>query len=101
MYVRQAMTKAVLAVKPRDSVLHARHLMEQHRINQLPVLADGQLVGIITDRDLRDAFPQVLPIPGRLGGGRLLREPEGVNVEDVMTRNVFSVTPDDAGRTPR
>ena len=95
MYVRQAMTRSVLAVKPRDTVVFARALLEKHRINQLPVTVDGQLVGIVTDRDLRDAFPQVLPIPGRLGGGKLFREPDGVYVEDVMTRNVACVTPED------
>jgi CBS domain-containing protein len=33
--------------------------MERHRINQLPVVVDDRLVGIVTDRDLRDAFPSV------------------------------------------
>ena len=94
MNVRQAMTRTVVAVKPRDSVVDARALLEKHRINQLPVLVDGRLVGIVADRDLRDAFPQVLPIPGRLGGGKLFREPEGVTIEDVMTRNVACVTPE-------
>ena len=95
MIVRQAMTKAVVAVKPRDSVVHARALLEKHRINQLPVLVDGRLVGIVTDRDLRDAFPQLLAIPGRPGSGKRFRELEGVNVEDVMTRNVACITPED------
>jgi CBS domain-containing protein len=45
----------VHTVKPHDSVAHARALLEEHRINQLPVLFDNHLVGIVTDRDLRDA----------------------------------------------
>jgi acetoin utilization protein AcuB len=95
MHVREAMTNKVIVVKPRDSVVHARMLLERHRINQLPVMVDGKLVGIITDRDLRDAFPSVLHIPGRLGGGKIHREPENVDVETVMTRNVLILAPDD------
>lgn len=36
------------AIKPLDSIDHARALMEEHRVNQLPVVHDGRLVGIVT-----------------------------------------------------
>ena len=52
----------VVTVTPRDSVRHARGLLEKHRINQLPVVTDGRLVGIVTDRDLRDVFPSVFEV---------------------------------------
>ena len=64
------MKRALISVKPEDSVLRARELLERHRINQLPVLLDGTLVGIVTDRDLRDAFPRC---SRRRTGGRLAR----------------------------
>ena len=51
------MTHPVITVKPQDSAPHAREVIEEHRINQLSVLGDGRLVGIVTDRDLRDVFP--------------------------------------------
>ena len=54
------MKHPVATVKPRDSAQHAREAMEKHRISQMPVVTDGHLVGIPTDRDLRDAFPSVL-----------------------------------------
>ena len=57
--VRDWMRAHPLAVRPKDSIARARAICEEHRINQLPVLADRALVGIITDRDLRDAFPSV------------------------------------------
>jgi CBS-domain-containing membrane protein len=38
MNVRHAMTEVVVNVRPRGSVVHARSLLEKHRINQLPVL---------------------------------------------------------------
>src|SRR5262249_34689279 len=59
MRVDGSMKRPVLTVKPRDSIAHARAIMEEHRVNQLPVVVDDRLVGIVTDRDLRDAFPSV------------------------------------------
>jgi len=35
----------------------ARALMQQHRIRHLPVLENGQLVGIVSDRDIRLVLP--------------------------------------------
>jgi acetoin utilization protein AcuB len=85
----------VIGLKPRDTAAHARALMEQHRINQLPVLRGPRLVGIVTDRDLRDAFPSLaeaaVTTPRRLPRGA---EPSAIPVEDVMTYDVLTVEPD-------
>ncbi len=56
------MTKSVLAVETFDSIAVARQLMAKHRVNQLPVLDNDNLVGIVTDRDIRDAYPTSLMI---------------------------------------
>jgi len=89
------MKHAVITVKPRDSARHAREVMEQYRINQLPVVVDDRLVGILTDRDLRDAFPSVFesampfaPRPHRSGA-----DPATIHVEDVMTPTVLTLAP--------
>lgn len=96
--VEEWMTSPVTTVKPRDSVAHARQIMERERINQLPVVVRGRLVGIVTDRDLRDAFPSVLSIAGRRrrGSRRTVRTPEQITVEEVMTRNVLTLSPEDS-----
>ena len=49
------MTTNVYTVVPSDTIAHARELLRQHRINQLPVVAGGTLLGIVSDRDLRDS----------------------------------------------
>ena len=59
MIVANWMTKRVATVKPLDTILHAREILEDRRVNQLPVVVGEEVVGIITDRDLRDAFPSV------------------------------------------
>ncbi|HLK11133.1 MAG TPA: CBS domain-containing protein [Candidatus Binatia bacterium] len=82
-------------VKPLDTVRHARALLERHRVNQLPVVVDGHLVGIITDRDLRDAFPAVPEVSAALRSGRAHGDLGETPVEDVMTRTVVTVAPSD------
>jgi acetoin utilization protein AcuB len=91
------MTRRVHAVRPLDSIQHARELMATHRLNQLPVLAEGRLVGIVTDRDLRDAFPSVFEST-RVEPHRPMphTDPKDIRVEEVMTANVLTVKPQDA-----
>jgi acetoin utilization protein AcuB len=55
--IKDWMNSPVHTVKPHDTVAHARELLERYRINQLPVVVDGVLVGIVSDRDLRSATP--------------------------------------------
>jgi acetoin utilization protein AcuB len=90
------MKRQVLMVKPRDTIAHARQILEEHRINQLPVVVNGRLVGIITDRDLRDAFPSVFDAAGFSGESRRpSRDPENVLVEEVMTQKVVMIGPEE------
>src|SRR2546426_5678827 len=85
------MTQGVLAVETFDSIAVARQLMAKHRVNQLPVLENDQLVGIVTDRDIRDAYPTSM----------LIGHPEEIDkfadrytVEEVMSHNVLTVRPE-------
>ena len=92
MQIVKWMKTELRTIKALDSIEHARALMEEHRINQLPVVRDGHLVGIVTDRDLRDAYPSVLADPMR----KQTPDPHGVKVESVMTANVLTLTPEDS-----
>lgn len=92
MEVRRWMKSPVQSVKPLDSIQHARELMERHRINQLPVLVDGKLVGIVTDRDLRDAFPSVFDSTVERKRPKVTTtDPRSVSVEMVMTAEATTV----------
>jgi len=62
-------------VKPYDSVAHARAILEQYRINQLPVVVNERLTGIVTDRDLRDA-PQAVQVSAAAAGVKQAEAPE-------------------------
>ena len=90
MDVAKWMTKSVLTIKPQDSLRHARERLTKYRINQLPVVVNDKLVGIITDRDVRDAYPSSL----RLLYGKDIDEfGDSHTVEEVMTYNVVAISP--------
>ena len=97
MLIEKWMKRDVQSIKPLDTIQHARDLMEQHRINQLPVVVNGHLVGIVTDRNLRDAFPSVFDSPPF---GKAQKTPKGadptkITIEMVMTPNVLTLGPKD------
>ncbi len=84
------MSRGVLAVEAFDSIAVARQVMAKHRINQLPVVEGEKLVGIVTDRDIRDAYPTSMMINR---AKEIDRFAESYTVEEVMSYNVMSVRP--------
>ncbi len=101
------MKTSLISVKPLDTILHARKTAQEHRVNQLLVVQKGKLLGILTDRDLRDAFPSVFDDVVHDATGKRSAEwsPDHVRVESVMTRDVRTLPPDaslaDAARLMR
>lgn len=51
-HVREAMTTNPRSVGTTDSVLEAARMMRDEHVGSLPVVEDGRLVGMITDRDI-------------------------------------------------
>ena len=96
MKIKDWMNSPVHTVKPQDTIAHARALAERHRINQLPVVVDGVLVGMVTDRDLRDATPAAAEQAAadiarvKLPGLDLTK----IAVEHVMSDKVLSLGPE-------
>jgi acetoin utilization protein AcuB len=85
------MSENVLAVETYDSIAVARQLMAKHRVNQLPVLDNDQIVGLVTDRDIRDAYPTSMMIDQTKAIDSFA---EKVTVEEVMTHDVLIVRPE-------
>jgi acetoin utilization protein AcuB len=90
MTVSQWMTKSVFTIKPKDTLKQARELMTKHRVNQLPVVIDEKVVGIVTDRDVREAYPSSMRF---LRGTDIDDFADAHSVEEVMTFNVVSISP--------
>src|SRR5215510_5922118 len=90
MEVAQWMTKSLMTIKPKDTIRHARERLAKYRINQLPVVTDEKLVGIVTDSDISDAYPSSL----RLFYGKDIDEfGDSHTVEEIMTYNVMAISP--------
>jgi len=50
--IRDVMSVEVVTAHPLDTIEHAARVIYEHKFNCLPVVADGELVGIITSSDL-------------------------------------------------
>jgi len=90
MKVVDVMTKDPLTVTPSETIGQADELMVGNKIRQLPVVEDNELVGIVTDRDIR-SFLSASP----------LNEPDereaafNVKIRRIMTTDPITVSPDD------
>ncbi len=68
--VSELMTKDVITAEEGISLEDAVRIMHEHRIEKLPIVKDGKLIGLITAKDIlkRERYPNAL----RDGEGRLL-----------------------------
>ncbi len=57
MLIRDWMAKNVLTVDENTSLMRATRIMKENSIRRLPVVSHGKLIGIVTDRDVKDASP--------------------------------------------
>lgn len=58
--VSEVMKRNLVTVDPGATTLEAIQLMQQHRIGSLPVVKDGKLVGIVTERDFMGIASELL-----------------------------------------
>jgi acetoin utilization protein AcuB len=91
MLVKSHMTRDPVAASPADSLAHALKLTREHRIRHLPVVEKGELVGILSDRDIRLAMPSPLTVADADRAAFLERTP----LAEVMTRDVITAGPYD------
>ena len=92
MYIGWNMRTNLYTVSPETSIFKAREMMDTHRISHLPV-TDGKahLVGILTDRDLKEAWASPATT---LSVHELTYVLQKLTVGHVMTKEVISATPD-------
>ncbi len=63
MLVRDIMSSPALAIPAATTLEDAYRMMREKNIRHLPVLDGDELVGVITDRDLRLATSSLAPLP--------------------------------------
>jgi CBS domain-containing protein len=79
--------QVLIAADVHQTVLDVALLMVQHNIGAVPVLRDGQLVGIFSERDLMTRV---------VTGGK---DPARTPVSQVMTEDPLTIAPNDALET--
>ena len=90
MKVVDVMTKDPLTATPNETIGQADELMNANKIRQLPVVQARELVGIVTDRDIRSFL-----------SGSLLDSPEArekalnTKIGEIMTTDPVTVSPED------
>jgi CBS domain-containing protein len=100
--VTDVMTHLVVTLRRKDTLKHAAQRLLSNRISGAPVAEDGRLVGIVSEADLLQAYaprarrpPFVAPAPLTfLLHGERPREVDDVTVDEVMTHDVVSVSPE-------
>lgn len=91
MLVKDVMTPNPITIDPNQPVLEALLVMYQRDIRRLPVMEGGKLVGIISDRDIKQTMGRPALVSRQAG-----EEPElKLSIGDVMTRNLITVSQDD------
>lgn len=84
--VRDAMTREVITLEPEDSAARAWGICRDKGIRHLPVVEDGRLLGLVSDRDLRDVSPP--------RGGRDQENTLGwVRVREIMSKDLYAIHP--------
>ncbi len=91
MLVRERMKRDPVTVKKDDSFRYALKLIRKEGIRHLPVLDGKKVVGIVTDRDLRQSAPSPATTLEVHELNYLL---ERLKVEAIMTKQVITVAPD-------
>ncbi len=92
MFVANRMTKNPITVEPSTPVNDAAKLMKRRNIRRLPVVDDGKLVGIISDRDIMRVAPSPATTLSRFEIASLL---DKITVAEIMAKDVVSL-PDTA-----
>jgi acetoin utilization protein AcuB len=91
MKIVDLMTQEVVTVGPSQMLSDVVEAMRRRKIRHLPVVQDGKLVGIVTDRDVKRALPSVFS-GDQDEYDRVLNE---TPVDKVMTRDPYTVGPRD------
>jgi CBS domain-containing membrane protein len=91
MKVRDIMTAEVVSVARNDELRLADDIMQDRKIRHLPVVEEGRLVGMLTQRDLYQAS-----MSSALGFGEKARKEflKTVPVKEVMTDEVLTIEAD-------
>ena len=80
--IKEVMTRDVRACEPNATVAEAAKVMAQEDVGPVPIVEDGRLVGIVTDRDI---------VVRVVAEGR---DPNTMTVKEIASSELVTVSPD-------
>ncbi|MCD8568325.1 MAG: CBS domain-containing protein, partial [Geovibrio sp.] len=91
MFVKNWMRREVITISQDETILDAKHVMKENGIRRLPVVENNKLVGIITEKDIKEYSPSRASSLDVYELKRLLAK---TLVKDAMNVNVITVHPE-------
>ena len=91
MFVSDWMTKKVFVVSPNDSISEAARITKEKKIKHLPVVKGSRIVGILSDRDIKEYVPSKATSLDVYELHYLLAR---TKVKEVMKKKIFTTSPD-------
>ena len=82
--IRLYMHKGEIAVSPQDSVERLQQVMVEHNLGQIPVVEDGEIVGIVTRTDLIKLWSAPPPHTRREEIAKLIEEALPAPLVDLL-----------------
>ena len=95
--VQEWMRPSVITINPELHVERAWEIMERQRVHHLPVVKNAQLVGIVTQGDLKRALfrtPLSVSAPPE-GRTPPAKSPGDLSVASIMTKTVHTAKPNE------
>ena len=87
MLVEEIMKEKVITLSPEETIETALKLLHEHHIRHIPIINDyNHVIGIVSDRDVRDASPSIFDKDS---------EPDELknSIKSIMTTPVTTVHP--------
>jgi CBS domain-containing protein len=81
--IKEVMTSEVKACEPDTTVAEAAKVMAREDVGPVPIVEEGRLTGIVTDRDI---------VTRVVAEGR---DPNSTTVGEIASRDLVTVSPDD------
>ena len=91
MFIQQRMTANPITITSTATIADASELMRANKFRRLPVVDDGKLVGLVTDRDLREVAPSPATTLSIFELNYLLAK---MQIKDIMKKKVITIHSD-------
>lgn len=91
MFVANKMTRNPITIAPDTAVTKAAGIMKSHKINRLPVIDHGKLVGLVSDGDISRISPSPATTLSQYEISSLL---DRMQVREIMSKRVIAINED-------